>query len=153
MRAVTLHTFSPLDAVHSSHVTPLPTILILRNTWVHVGPVYHGDITSNVEMSVDNFLSVGSILHIPDVNLYDSHVWLRWNLDNSRFKCKNDFVEDIVLFEDFFNIFREDVSVSLVIEVTNSYDFKVGFWLWELRRVYFVLVILEQILYNFFNFL
>ena len=74
MRAVTLHTFSLLDAVHSSHVIPLPTILTLRNTWVYVGPVYHGDITSNIEMSVDNFLGIGSILHVPDVNLYDSHV-------------------------------------------------------------------------------
>jgi len=61
--------FSPLDVAHSSHVTPLPTILTLRNTQVHIGPAYCGDITSNIEISVDNFLGIGPILHVPDVQM------------------------------------------------------------------------------------
>jgi len=74
MRAITLHTFSPLDTAYSSHVTPLPTVLTLKNTQIYIGPAYCSDITSNIEMSVDNFLGVGPILHVPDVDLYDSHV-------------------------------------------------------------------------------
>jgi len=127
MRTITLHIFSPLDAAHTSHVISLPTVLTLRNAWVHIGLTYHGDITSNIEMSVDNFLSIGPVLHVPDVDSYDSHVRLRQNLDDSRFRCKNNIVEDMVLFEDFFNVIRRDVSVGLVIEIRNSYDFKVEF--------------------------
>ena len=153
MRAITLHTFSPLDAAHFSHVTPLSTVLTLRNTQVHIGSVDHGNITSNIEMSVDNFLGIGSVLHVLDIDPYDSYVWLGQNLDDSRFRCENNIVEDVDLFEDFFNVFRRNTSVGLVIKVRNFYDFKVGFWLWESRRVNFVLIVLEQILYNLFNFL
>jgi len=55
-------------------MTPLPTVLTLRNTRVQIGPIYHGDITSNVETSVDNFLGIGPVLHVPDINPYDSYV-------------------------------------------------------------------------------
>jgi len=55
---VTLKTLGPLDMTYPGHVTPLPTILALWYTWVHVGSSYSSDEASDIEASVDDFLSI-----------------------------------------------------------------------------------------------
>ena len=49
-------------------MTPLPTVLALWNIWVHVGTSNGSDVTSYVEMTVDNVLSCRTALGIPDVH-------------------------------------------------------------------------------------
>jgi len=49
-------------------MTPLPTILVLRDARVHVGTPNHSDYVSNVETPVDNFLGIVAILAVPNVD-------------------------------------------------------------------------------------
>jgi len=51
--AVTLNTFSPLDATRESGVTPFPAIFALGDFQIHVGFSDHSDVIAYVEASVD----------------------------------------------------------------------------------------------------
>jgi len=66
-------------------MTPLSTILALRDTRIHVGTSHHCNDTSYIEMPVNDFLSIVTILGIPYVNPDDSHVQFRGDLDNAWF--------------------------------------------------------------------
>ena len=66
-------------------MTPLLTILALRDTRIHVGASHHHDDTSYIETSVNNFLSIVTVLGIPFVNPDNSHVRFRIDLDNAWF--------------------------------------------------------------------
>jgi len=55
-------------------MTPLPTILALRNARVHIGIPNHSDNVSNVKSPIDNFLGVVAILVVPDVNPDYCHI-------------------------------------------------------------------------------
>ena len=143
MRAIALHTLGPLNVADTSHVTPFLVVLVLQHTRIHIGTTDYSNIASNIEVSVNDLLGIRPILSIPDVNSDNSHVWLRWNLDNSRFECKNNLVKDVVLLEDFFDVLRQNAHIDLIIQIGNSYNFQVGFWLQKVRRSYLILIILK----------
>ena len=74
MRPITLNIFGPLNTTYASYVFPFPTILALWDTQVHVGSVNYSDKASYIEVSVDNFLGIGPILCVPNVNPNYSHI-------------------------------------------------------------------------------
>ena len=82
MRAVVFYAFGSLDMAYLCQMTPLPTILILRDTRIHVGVPYHRNDTFYIEISVNDFLSIVTILGIPYINPDNSHVQFRGDLDN-----------------------------------------------------------------------
>ena len=51
-------------------MSPLPTVLTLRNPWVHVGSANSRNVSSNVESPIDDVLCTRTILRIPDVYPY-----------------------------------------------------------------------------------
>ena len=51
-------------------MSPLPTVLTLRNPWVHVCSVNGRNVSSNVESLIDDVLCTRTILRIPDVYPY-----------------------------------------------------------------------------------
>jgi len=112
MRTIAFGTFGPLNMANPCCITLLPTILVLRDTWVHVGfPHYHNDIFY-VEPSIDNFSGIGASLGVPYVNPNYHHVRLGGNFDNTWFRSKNYVIEDdVVVFENIFNVLRGDTSV------------------------------------------
>jgi len=55
VKTIALHTFGPLNAAYASHVAPFPTVLALRNSWIHVSSADSSKITSYIEASVDDF--------------------------------------------------------------------------------------------------
>ena len=55
-------------------MTPLPTILTLRDTRVHVSTSNCSDYVSNVETPVDKFLGIVTILVVPNVDPDYYHV-------------------------------------------------------------------------------
>ena len=61
----------------------LPTILILRNTGVHVGFSDGCDVLSYIETFVNRTLSLCTILKVPNVNLYNRHIRLGESLDDA----------------------------------------------------------------------
>jgi len=85
MRAIAFYAFGSLDIANPCRMTPLLTILALRDTKIHVGTPYCHNDTSYIETPVNNFLSIVTILGIPYVNPDDSYVQFRGNLDNAWF--------------------------------------------------------------------
>ena len=66
-------------------MTPLPTVLTLWNTWVYVGILNGSDVTSYVEMTVDNVLSCRTTLGIPDVHPNHCLIGFRERFNDTRF--------------------------------------------------------------------
>ena len=85
MRAIAFYTFGSLDMAYPCQMTPLPTILALRDTRIHVGTSHCCNDTSYIETSVNNFLSIVTVSSIPYVNPDNSHVQFRKDLDNAWF--------------------------------------------------------------------
>jgi len=71
MRFVALDALGSLNIAGQSCVFPLPAILALRNTRIHIGTLNGSDVLSNIEASVDETFSLTSTLDIPDVKPYD----------------------------------------------------------------------------------
>ena len=74
MRPIALYTFGPLNMTYACCVLPLPTILALQDTQIHVSFVNHSNIASYVEVSVNNFLGVGPVLCVPNVDPNNGHI-------------------------------------------------------------------------------
>jgi len=74
IRAIAFYAFGSLDIANSCQITPLLTILALRDTRIHVGAPHHRNDTSYIETPVNNFLSIVTILDVPYVNPDNSHV-------------------------------------------------------------------------------
>jgi len=58
VRAITLYTFGPLNAVYTSYVTLFPTVLALWNTQIHISSMNRSDEASYIEVSVDDFFGI-----------------------------------------------------------------------------------------------
>ena len=153
MRTIALDTFGTLDMTNTHYVSPFPTVFTLRNTWVHICTIYCSDETSYIETLVNDQFGFGTILCVPDINPNDGYVWFQWDFDNSRPRNKNDVVENVIALENFLNVFRRDTYVWLLIQVRNSYDFEVGFWLRESRERDLISIIKKWTLDTFFDFL
>ena len=106
VKAITSHTLRSLYMTDSSYITPLPIILALWYAWVHIYTLNCCNETTNIEPSVNDFLSVGSILHVPNVDPYDSHVRFRGYLDNTWFRDKNNVIEQVVVLQNIFDIIQ-----------------------------------------------
>jgi len=67
-------------------MTLLPTIFTLQDPRIHIRTSNSGNISFNIEVSIDKALSLHSTLYIPNVYLYDEHVWFWQNLDDSELR-------------------------------------------------------------------
>ena len=106
MRPITLYTFGLLNVIYSGCVPLFPAILALWDIWVHVGSTNHGDEAFYIKVSVNDFLSIGTVLCIPNVNSNDCYIRFGQDFNDSRFECKNNIVEYIVVFEDVLDFIR-----------------------------------------------
>ena len=145
--------FRTLNTANSCYVSLFPTIFALRSAWVHVSTSHHSNDTSNIELPIDDFFSIITILYIPYINSDNSHIWLGWKFNDSQSWCKDDIIENVIVFEDTFDILKEDVHVWLVDKVWNTYNFEVKLWLGKPRSHNAVIVGLKGVFNIFFNFL
>jgi len=83
MKTVALLAFGTMYMAGKDSMITLPTILILRNTGVHVGFSDGCDMLSYIETFVNKTLSLYTILKVPNVNLYNSHIRLGGSLDDA----------------------------------------------------------------------
>jgi len=100
----------------------------LGNTGIHVRSANRGNVFAYVEASVNQEFSVLSALHVPNINPNDSHIGFWRNIDNPWFGCKGNVVENVVLFEDIFNVGRGKLILRILVGVErkrNSCDFQV----------------------------
>jgi len=74
MGSIALCTPGDMRATAKCQMSPLPTVLTLWDTWVHVGTFDGSDESSYVEATIDNVLCRRTTLGIPDVYLDHRHV-------------------------------------------------------------------------------
>ena len=100
---------------------------------VHVGSSYHSNEASDIEASVDDFLSIWSTLSVPNVDPNDGHVRFGENLNDARLRYKDDVIKDMVALKDAFNTIWGDMRINILTVVRDTYDFEIGLGLWESR--------------------
>ena len=83
--SIALGTPEDMRVTAKCRMSPLPTVLTLQNTWVHVGTFDSSDESSNVEATIDNVLHQRTTLGIPDVHPDHRHVWFWRHFDDARF--------------------------------------------------------------------
>jgi len=66
-------------------MTLFPTVLILWNSWVHIGITNGSNEAHYIKPSVNKAFSLGPTLYIPYVDPNNGHVQLRRNFDDLRF--------------------------------------------------------------------
>ena len=74
VRPIAPHTLSFLNMTNICCMAPLPTILALWHSRVHVRIPDRCDISSYVKSMIDYGLCILTHLGVPDIDLYDSHV-------------------------------------------------------------------------------
>ena len=132
---------------------PFPAILTLWDSQVHVCSSYCGNKAFHIEVSVDYFSHIGTILYVPYVNPDDGHIRFRWDLDNSGFGSKNYIIKDIIGFKYAFNFIRWNLYIWMFTNVWDTYNLEVWFGLWKSWRGDLVCVRHKRILYIFLNLL
>ena len=123
---IAFDTFGSLNMAQISRMSPFPAVFALGNTRIHVCSTNRGDVFAYIEASVDQEFSVLPTLHVPNINPNDSHIGFWRDFDNPQFGCKGDVVENVVLFEDSFNVGRGKLLLRVLVRVErNSYDLQV----------------------------
>ena len=79
-------TFWSMHVTCICNVTPLPAVLVLRNAKVYIGSSNCSNIAFYIEACVDKAFCFHTILRIPNVDPYHSHVRFGWCLDNMRLR-------------------------------------------------------------------
>jgi len=78
-------------------VTPLPAVLALWDSWVHVCTPDGSDVVANIKAPVDEHFSLLTTLYIPYIDSDYCHVGFRGDLDYSWLQRKCDVVKNVVL--------------------------------------------------------
>ena len=76
MRAITLYVFSLLDSIYTSCMFPFQTIFALENSQIHIYASNSKNIATNVKAPVNETLSFGTSLNIPDIDPNDGYIRL-----------------------------------------------------------------------------
>ena len=123
---IALDAFSSLNATRKGGVFPLPAILALGNSWIHVRTSNCGDVIAHIEAPVNEKFSIFSTLNIPDVDPNDGHIRLRRDFNNSRFRHEGDVVENMILLENSFDVKRSKFLYGVGMrEERNADNFQV----------------------------
>ena len=61
---------------------------------------------SYIKAMVNKSFSFASTLNVPDIKPYNSHIRLWEHLDDTWFGCEHNIVEDLIFFDNIFNIFQ-----------------------------------------------
>ena len=134
MQSITFNISGPLNITNLWTMSLFLAIFTLWDSQVHICSSYSGNKASYVEAFVDNRFGFGTTLSVLNVNLDSSYVWFMKNFGNSWFGCKDNVVEDMIIFKNFLNVFRWNTYVWQFIKEGNTHNLEVGFWLRESER-------------------
>ena len=82
METIIFLAFGIVYIASKNSIILLPTILLLRNARVHVGSSNNSNMMIYIETFVNKTFYFHTILRIPNVNLYNSHVRFRKYLND-----------------------------------------------------------------------
>ena len=74
IRSIKFDVFWPLNSICESHMLPLPTVLTLEHTWIHVHSTYCCNITFHIKWPVNKYLSWRTTLYVPNIYPNDSYI-------------------------------------------------------------------------------
>jgi len=77
VKTIAFDIFGFLDMAGQSCMSPLPAVLTLRNSWIHIGFLNCHDKPPYIKTPVYKTLSLTATLDIPNVNPNDQHIRLR----------------------------------------------------------------------------
>ena len=110
MRTIILNVFKTMYLTHKSHVA---LFLALWDTRVYIYVLNSCNMPTNIKMSVNKTLGLGTTLSILYINL--DHYYIRFGETRS----KNDIIEYIGSLKNFLYSFRYDRKVGILNEVWN----------------------------------
>ena len=117
MRPVTLYALSPLNTIYSCCVPSLLAVFALWHAQVHVSSTNYSNKAFYIEILIDNLLAIWSALGIPNIDPNYEHVGFQKDLNDVRFRCKDDIIENMVGLENVFNIIQENTSIHSFTDV------------------------------------
>ena len=103
MYSITFDTLRPLSSAQESCISLFPSILALRDIWVHVHTSNSSNVVSYIEISVNKPVCLTSALDIPNIQPNDHYIQFRWHFDDSGFWSNYDVIENIIVLNDHFN--------------------------------------------------
>jgi len=90
MRTTTFLTFSALSVTGMCWMSPAPTIVTLSNPRVHSSPLDCSCVMLKVKWAVNESLTFGTLLRVPNINPDNKHVRAGWGLHNVRHRGQCD---------------------------------------------------------------
>jgi len=83
------------------------------------------NVTTDIKLTIDNFLGIWSILGVPNIDLYNSYVKLRRHLDYMWFGNKNYIIKKVIFFENILNFIQWNMTVSFLTVEGDTYNLEV----------------------------
>jgi len=87
MKTIVFLAFGTMCKANKSNITPLLTILALRNTRVYIGSSNSSDIITYIKIFINETFSFFTILRIPNINPNNSYVRFRRYLNDVQIRC------------------------------------------------------------------
>jgi len=91
--AIALDIFGPMRMTCESYIFSFPTILVLRDTQVHVGSSNCCNVVFDIETSINKVFYSGITLRVLDIDPNYSYIWFGRSFNNSGSKYKNSVIK------------------------------------------------------------
>ena len=105
-----------------------PVSFALGNSGTHICSSNCSNFVTHIEAPIDKQFSIMTTLYVPYIYPDDGHVGLWRDFDYSWSGCKRNIVEDMILFEDGFNICQYEFLLGVHMKVIwYANDFQIQF--------------------------
>jgi len=112
--------FGPMHVIHESHMTPFPTILTLRDTWVHIYSSNCYNVTSDIGTSVNEVFYPSTTLRVPDIDPNYSYIRFGRHFDDLGSRHENSVVKNVSTFDHYFYDICCDRKISIFNKVEDT---------------------------------
>ena len=153
VRPIAPHILSFLNMTNTCYIASLSTILALWHSRVHVYTPDHYNVSSYIKLMIDYGLCILTHLDVPNVDLYNSHIWLGRHLDNTRLWSEYNIVENVIVLENIFNFIQSDMTVGFLANIRNTHNFEVIFGLRKSCWWHLICISRKWVFNIFLNFL
>ena len=98
------------------------TVLVLWNVGICIHTINSGDISSNIELLVDNVLSSWSTLQVPDVNLNYYYIQFEWKISGVMGPCSTMY-RSLMIFK--YDLDSDLISLTFLIHFSIIFKLEV----------------------------
>jgi len=91
--AIALDTLSHVRSTSKGRMSPLPVVFASWYFWVYICTLDCMDMSTDIELLIDDVFCFQPILWVPDIDPYYSHIRLREHFDNLWLQSQNNIVK------------------------------------------------------------